>query len=185
MSTGTLAYILAGGVGIVVLVGSYLLGGVVDAEVGVDTDADSGGGKTPFSPSVSTISAGLVGFGVVGWIASANGVHWLVTLLCALTSGIALAVVLRYALSQLASKQHNATASRQSYVGTMAMVSLRIPPGAFGEVVFNDASGAQVSERAWSEDDAAIPLGVTVVITAVTEGGVKVAIPSLTPKKEQ
>jgi hypothetical protein len=197
LTTAQLVFVVIGGVGLAVLLGSLLLGdahlgdlhlgdlhlGDVhagDLHAGAEAHAgtDSGATEIPSFFSLSVISSILVGFGLAGYLTLWGGVPLVAAVFCAIAGGVLLGFVVYYGLIRpLAKQQSSDMLGRQTYAGSEAVVTLRIPAdGGFGEVSFVDSNGARVNQCAWPHDKRAqaIPDGTKVLIIEVTPDGVTV-----------
>jgi hypothetical protein len=83
-------------------------------------------------------------------------------------------VAYQLVVKPLARQQSNSLQSHHAYVGCEGVLSLNIPEGGSGQVVFSDRQGARVLRMAISSDGVALPKDLRVLIIDVTTDGVLV-----------
>ena len=174
-------FIAIGAVGFLVLLGSFLLGEVIQLDhdlsgevgAGADHDLSTDNLGEPSWFSLKVITASMVGFGASGYIASANGIPdalaWPVALAGALAIG---AGTFYLVLKPLAKQQSNSLLSRESYRGLAGEVTLAITDTQPGLVRFRDRNSALVTQRAVLADGGPLPAGAKVLIVDINETGV-------------
>lgn len=189
MSLSEKIFLIIGGIGLLLLVLSVLLGeipvlehsfeGLFSHDVELNTPeaaADGAVSDVPAWYGMKPILAAMVGFGAVGFCTSFYGVPalfaWSLAVLGAFGMG---AIVYHGLIKPLAKQQYNSLLSRQSYVGLLGRVVLSIPEDGFGEIEFRDANGATVRQKATSTEGA-IAYNTAVFITDVTPNDVTVEI---------
>lgn len=167
-----MAYAILAGVSGTLFLISLLFGGIADGIGGVfDTDTDG-----PAGLSLSTLLAAFTAVGVIGLVATTNGLGWWQSLLVALACGLGVGFLIQQFVSKvLVKNQHNTQISRDSYIGRTASVTVAAGPGRVGEVRFTDSNGASVSQPAIVDGDVTYPTGSTVVITSVNPGNVTIS----------
>ncbi len=165
MAEGT--FLAIGVIGLVLLAVSALLGADeadvdmdldLDVDVDLDTDADldspTGGGMAGTVLewlSIKAIAVAAVGFGFVGWAATANGAASFVALVSAITTAIILWILaVRFLFPWLRQQQGDDLQPLEAYEGLPAEVVVRIPPDGIGTVQFTDPNGAVVRRDARS-----------------------------------
>jgi hypothetical protein len=188
LSGSETAFVAIGAVGLLLLLLSFVLGEVEhdvelshpELDVGHEVESHdlghAGDLHTPSWLSMKVITASMVGFGAFGYIASSSGIPELLAWPIAAVGFLALgAGTLFLVLKPLASQQSNTLLSRASYRGLIAKVTLEIPAGRSGFVVFQDRNGARVTQQAVAAAEGdAIAQGTEVYIVDITESGVTV-----------
>jgi membrane protein implicated in regulation of membrane protease activity len=120
--------------------------------------------------NVSSILAFLTWFGAAGFLLLHFGAFSLViVLLAALLAGLAAATLIALFLRKLLQGERIMNPADYRLEGTLARVTVTIPAGGVGEVVFTKA-GTRRSEAARSETGQAIPRGTEVVILSRQHG---------------
>lgn len=169
MSGLEVLFVVTAVLGITVLFVSLVFGEIFDLIGDIDVDG-------PSWMSSSMLSAAIAAFGISGFVAISSGARGIWAILVAIVVGAAIGfIVVNFIQKPLARQQGNSHISRESYVGQNASVTLRIPPGGWGEVRFRDTNGAQVSERAYSATPTEVPAGARVVIDTTSADGVVVS----------
>lgn len=167
-------YITSAVIGFVILM-LGILGG--DADVDTDTDIDLDAEWLSDALNLKALSAGLIGFGVVGWAIGRAELGTMVTLVIAAIGFIAFmyfAVVL--VVRPLRRQQSNTLTNRSSYLSLQAKVTLEIRPDQIGQVELLNSNQVKVTERAKAlEPDQTIPKGSEVMVMSVEPGHVVVA----------
>ena len=159
----TAIYLAAFGVGAVAVLTALLL---TDVEVGGD-GFGFGPDGLPFL-SLTSLAAGLLGFGTGGLIAGWSGLGSLGAGVVAGLSGLVLIAALQgVLLPYLRRQQANSQRSRTSYVGLLGTVTLDIPTDGWGEVAFVDADGNRVRARAVTAEPEALTKDTHVYIADV------------------
>lgn len=181
MAEGT--FLAIGLIGLVLLAVSALLGADeadvdmdldVDLDVDLDTDADldapSGGSSMAGTVlewlSIKAIAVAAVGFGFVGWAATANGAASFIALLSAILTALVLWVLsVRFLFPWLRQQQGDDLQPLEAYEGLTGEVVVRIPADGIGTVQFTDPNGAVVRRDARStHHDHEVKAGTQVLI---------------------
>lgn len=190
-----IAYISLFGAGLVLAIISFVFGQVFDVggevldgvsdsigDIGTGSGADLASAaemRTPAPANLSTMSAGVAGFGAFGYIAAA-GFDWPImgTVVFGLLGFFGSAGALYYIIIvPLSRQQGSVTVKREDFVGLIGEVISEIPAGGFGQIVLTSpASGARVAESATSVDGQSISQGKAVTVTRVTGNSVVVRI---------
>ena len=179
MDAAATAFLVVGGIGVVLLLISLVVG-----EIGhLAFDADGG----PFSLEAVAALLGGVGFG--GAAATAllpEALSDTVTVLLALVAGLALAVPLAWGAVRLARALHDMptteTITRHHLAGTQGVVVSAIPAAGLGEVRL--ALAGQSLKYA-ARSDVALPAGTPVyVVEALSETAVHVVSTAPDPLPE-
>ncbi|TFV54860.1 hypothetical protein E4P42_24770 [Mycobacterium sp. PS03-16] len=172
----TAAYLGAFVVGAVALLSALLL-----ADVGADGGPHAGPADgLPFL-SLTSLSAGVLGAGTGGLIATWAGASAPDAGAVAAAAAVALIAVLNgVLLPYLRRQQANSHRGRASYVGLLGTVTLDVPVDGWGEVSFVDADGTRVRARARTAEPAPLPKATPVYIADVDNDFVHVvAVPDL------
>ena len=156
-------YLAAFGVGGIVVLTALIL---TDFEIGGDGTGFADGGL-PFL-SLTSMSAGLLGAGTGGLIATWSGLSSLAAGIVAVTAGLILTAALQgVLLPYLRRQQSNSHRGRTSYVGLLGTVTLDVPAEGWGEVAFVDADGNRVRARAVTDEPGALTKSTRVYIADV------------------
>jgi membrane protein implicated in regulation of membrane protease activity len=188
MTGSEVAFVAIGTIGLLLLLLSFVLGEMFEhetelsheVEVGPEAEHEIGSAadnmlQTPSWLSMKVITASMVGFGAFGYATAASGLPVLLSWPIAAVGFFAIGAGTYFlVLKPLAAQQSNSLLTRQDYVGCVGKVSLEVPDGGWGQVVFNDRQDAQVTQRAVSQQGA-LPRGASVLIVDVTEDGVVVS----------
>ena len=176
----TAVYFAAFGVGGVAVLTALLL---ADFELGSGSGAGMGHDGLPFL-SLTSVSAGLLGGGTGGLIATWLGLGTLGSALVAVGSGLVLVVALQGLLLPLLRRQQsNSQRGRTSYIGLLGTVTLDVPTDGWGEVAFVDADGNRVRARAVTAEPATLPKSTPVYIADVDADYVHVVtVPGAVPE---
>lgn len=168
----TAVYLAAFVVGAVAVLSALLL-----ADFGSHVGAGDG---LPFL-SLTSLSAGVLGAGTGGLVATWAGAGPGAAGLIALGSAAALVVALNgVLLPYLRRQQANSHRGRASYIGLLGTVSLEVPVGGWGEVSFVDADGNRVRARAKTAEPAPLTKSTPVYIADVDADFLHVvAVPEL------
>ncbi|MGY1770204.1 NfeD family protein [Blastococcus sp. SYSU D00813] len=179
MSTAATTFLVVGGVGVVLLLVSLVVG-----EIGT-LALDAGGG--PFSLEAVAALLGGVGFGGAATVALLpEDLAGTAAVLIALLVGLALAVPLAWGAVRLARTFRDMptteTLTRHHLAGTQGVVVSAVPAGGFGEVRLGLA-GQSLKYAARS--DVALPAGTPVyVVEALSETAVHVVSTAPDPLPE-
>lgn len=168
----TAVYLAAFAVGAVAVLSAFLL---------VDFGAHLGAGDgLPFL-SLTSLSAGVLGAGTGGLVATWAGAGAATAGVIAVGSAVALMAALNgVLLPYLRRQQANSHRGRASYIGLLGTVSLEVPVGGWGEVSFVDADGNRVRARAKTAEPAALAKATPVYIADVDADFLHVvAVPDL------
>ena len=133
------------------------------------TDFDLGMGHAglPFL-SLTSLSAGLLGAGTGGLIATWVGLGTLGSAIVAVAAGLALIGALQgVLLPYLRRQESNSQRGRASYIGRFGTVTLEIPTDGWGEVAFVDGDGNRVRARAITAEPEALTKSTHVYIADV------------------
>lgn len=156
-------YFAAFGVGGIAVLAALLL---TDFEVGADGTGFADGGL-PFL-SLTSVSAGLLGAGTGGLVATWSGLGPLTSAVVAGIAGVVLIALLQgVLLPALRRQQSNSHRGRTSYIGLLGTVTLDVPAEGWGEVAFVDADGNRVRARAVTSEPAALTKSTRVYIADV------------------
>jgi hypothetical protein len=141
---------------------------VLSALVLADFGAHLGAGDgLPFL-SLTSLSAGVLGAGTGGLVATWAGAGTAAAGGVAVGSAAVLIAVLNgVLLPYLRRQQANSHRGRASYIGLLGTVSLEVPVGGWGEVSFVDADGNRVRARAKTAEPAALAKSTPVYIADV------------------
>ncbi|WP_370500711.1 hypothetical protein NWT09_06780 [Mycolicibacterium sp. jd] len=135
-----------------VYLAAFGVGGIAVLTALVLTDFDLGNGFGPDGLpflSLTSMSAGLLGAGTGGLIATWLGLGTMSAAIVALVSGVILIGALQgVVLPFLRRQQSNSQRGRASYIGLLGTVTLDVPADGWGEVAFVDADGNRVRARA-------------------------------------
>ncbi|MGE3857327.1 MAG: NfeD family protein [Dehalococcoidia bacterium] len=165
-SLDTTIFMVLALVGLALLVGSYVLGGAMDAAG--DLGADIGGGDLAGDVvNLHTLSAFLTGFGSLGWLLSGYwGVPPILSALGGLAGGVPMAGLVIWIGTMLQRQSGSSNFSLEDLVGTEAVVTLRMAPGSVGYVEYARGGGTYraIARPAHGEE---IPIGTLVTVTRV------------------
>jgi membrane protein implicated in regulation of membrane protease activity len=167
-----LIYMAIGGVGFLLLVGMLLLGDVLGGDHDGHVDPSDAGGPGIFSARV--MAAFLTAFGVGGVVARYYGWSHPAASGAGVVAGFTMATLVYQFARVLYTQQASTDVVMSSLVGQTAQVSVAIPERGIGQVTLNVA-GSRSDHLARAADGRAVPLGATVVITALGGDGVMVA----------
>lgn len=182
MSDAEWTYASFGALGFAVLLISLLLGDSdvpgsdVSTEVDVHASAESGIDlQSPSWRNVTVIAAALAGFGICGLVTAASGAplvfHVAASLFGFFVTGRISFLLYRWVLRQ----QYDSRISRDSYIGTEAVLTLPISQDGVGQVSFYDLNGHHTMLPARSENGQALPCPMQVLIIDVTDNGAVVS----------
>ncbi|QNG19973.1 hypothetical protein G4H71_14705 [Rhodococcus triatomae] len=156
-----IAFVICLVVGMVALLGAFLVGELAD--LGADVDG------LPFL-SLTVVATGLFGFGAGGVAGTWAGLGTVAATLLAVGLAIVLVVGTRgLLLPYLLRQQANSHIGRTSYIGSIGTVTLAVEPGGWGEVSFVDPEGNRVLGRAVSDEPVALTPATTVYIADVDD----------------
>ena len=116
--------------------------------------------------SIKVIATLAMGFGAAGAIARVYGADYLVSSFVGLASGIALSLLMYFALSLIYRQQSSSLVLTSSAVGQTGIVQTGITPGALGEVSLN-VGGQYMTYLAKSTAAKEIPKGRTVKVVGL------------------
>ena len=143
-----------------------LFAGEVSDLVGGGGDGDLTGDGLSWV-SLTTVSIGLIGFGVVGLTATRYTEGW-TSVLIGIIAGVVFVVIIRqFVLLPLMRQQSNSQLIINSYVGRTASVVITIPSGGWGQVRLTDNNDAVVEYRARTTMGEPINTGTRVTIDEV------------------
>jgi len=153
-------YLAAFGVGGVAILAALLL-----------TDVDFGHGfghdGLPFL-SLTSLSAGLLGAGTGGLIATWSGLGTTGSALVAAVCGLLLIGALQgVVLPYLRRQESNSQRGMASYIGLLGTVALDIPVDGWGEVAFVDPDGYRIRARAVTSEPVTLTKSTQVYIADV------------------
>lgn len=162
-------YLAAFGVGAIAVLTALIL-----------TDFELGGDGLPFL-SLTSLSAGLLGGGAGGLIATWLGMGPIGAAMVAVGSGLVLIAALQgLVLPYLRRQQSNSQRGRASYIGMLGTVTLDVPIDGWGEVAFVDADGNRVRARAVTAEPRTLPKSTPVYIADVDADHIHVvAVPDV------
>ena len=170
-------YLILAVVGVVLLVGMLLLGELgggdheLSHEMVAGHDVDHSGGPSVFSTRI--ISAFITAFGVGGVVGRYYGLSHPASSGIGVVFGVVMSSVVYQFAKVLYSQQASSELTMGSLVGTTAEVSVAIPAGGVGQIVFQ-SRGERTEHIARSSAGTAIARGSQVTITAV--GGDAVSV---------
>ncbi|CAN3127467.1 hypothetical protein ACNUDN_06120 [Mycobacterium sp. smrl_JER01] len=175
----TAVYLAAFGVGGVAVLTALLL---TDVEFGAGSGGGLGADGLPFL-SLTSLSAGLLGGGAGGLIATWVGLATLGSAIVAVVTGLLLIVALQGLLLPLLRRQQaNSQRGRASYIGLLGTVTLEVPTDGWGEVAFVDAEGNRVHARAVTTEPDTLAKSTPVYIADVDDDFIHVVtIPGADP----
>jgi len=164
-------YLAAFGVGGVAILAAVLL-----------TDVEFGHDGLPFL-SLTSLSAGLLGAGTGGLIATFTGLGPLGSAVVAVVSGLLLIGALQgVLLPYLRRQQSNSLRGMDSYIGLLGTVVLDIPTDGWGEVAFVDPDGYRIRARAVTAEPATLTKSTQVYIADVDADYIHVVtVPGIDP----
>jgi membrane protein implicated in regulation of membrane protease activity len=116
--------------------------------------------------SIKVIATLTMGFGAAGAIARVYGADYLVSSFIGLASGIALSLLMYFALSLIYRQQSSSLVLTSSAVGQTGIVQTSITAGALGEVSLN-VGGQYMTYLAKSAGAKEIPKGRTVKVVGL------------------
>ncbi len=123
--------------GILVLLLTTIFGDIGD---GLDGDGDG-----PSFASVTFLSTAILFVGLVGHVSIWLGFKGWLALIFAVVLGFILAYAVKiFVFKPLMNQQFSTTHSDQSYIGSVARVTIPITPGNTGEVSFTNQNGSLV-----------------------------------------
>lgn len=168
----TAIYLAAFGVGGVAVLAALLL-----------TDVELGHDGMPFL-SLTSLSAGVLGAGTGGLIATWFGLGPTGSAIVAVVSGLVLIGALQGVLLPLLRRQQsNSQRGRASYVGLLGEVTLDVPTDGWGEVSFVDVDGNRVRARAVTAEPSTLSRSTRVYIADVDADYIHVvSIPGVEPE---
>jgi hypothetical protein len=152
-----------------VYVAAFVVGGIAVLVTLLLTDLDFGGTHdgVPFL-SLTSLSAGLLGAGTGGLVATWAGVGAVGTGAIAVISALLLIFALQGLLLPFLRRQEaNSAHGRDSYIGRLGTVTLDVPADGWGEIQFVDAAGNRVRARAVTDEPAPLPKATPVYICDV------------------
>lgn len=164
---------------------SLIFGGDSDAEADADTDLDldhdvdhgNGNGEGPGALSLRSISLFATGFGGVAFLVHNFTGRLLVSSVAGLLSGWVLAAIALAAIRAIYQQQASSMISTTQMTGATGMVTTAIPTAGYGEVLLTVA-GRQITRRATTADQAAIPDGTAVRVVKYLGSTVVVEVDS-------
>lgn len=168
----SVAFVVCFVVGLVGIVGSFVVG-----ELGELTGGAGGDGMPILGPT--TIATALFGIGAGGMVAAGFDLGVVSSLLVAvLGGGVLVSLTHGLLLPYLLRQQANSHVGRDSYIGALGTVTLALAHGGWGEVSFTDEDGGRVRARAVTEEPRDLPVGTRVYIADVDSDYVHVvAVP--------
>ena len=177
-----LIYAALAGFGVLLLLSMLLVGDFfggdheLSHEMAVGHDVDHGAGPNPFSTRI--ISAFLTAFGVGGIVGRYYGFSHPLSSAIGVVSGVVMASIVYQFAKILYSQQASSELRMAGLVGTMAEVSVAIPPNGVGQIVLQ-SGGERTEHIARSAGGAAIARGSQVRITSI--GGDSLTVRPATP----
>ncbi|MGV0851705.1 hypothetical protein [Mycolicibacterium phlei] len=148
---------------------AFAVGGIAVLATLLLTDLDLGGNDDglPFL-SLTSLSAGVLGAGTGGLVATWAGCGTLAAGIVAAVSAAALIAALQgLLLPYLRRQEANSAQSRTSYIGRLGTVTLEVPADGWGEVSFVDAAGNRVHARAVTDEPTSLAKATPVYICDV------------------
>jgi membrane protein implicated in regulation of membrane protease activity len=172
--TAATAYLVIGGVGLLIVLAALVLGELLDGVFGA-FDLDVGGGV--FSAPVLGSFLASFGFGAALVMAS-TGANATVAALGGLGSGVVVGGIALAMMRSLMRMPTDATVTTRGLEGTPGVVITPIPVDGYGEVTIRH-HGEQRKYNAMADED--LPAGTRVQVTAVLSPSAVVVAPVASP----
>ncbi|MBB2989917.1 uncharacterized membrane protein YuzA (DUF378 family) [Mycolicibacterium iranicum] len=162
---------------------AFAVGGVAVLAALLLTDVELGHDGLPFL-SLTSLSAGVLGAGTGGLVATWLGAGTVASAVVAVVVGLVVVGALQgLLLPFLRRQQSNSQRGRASYIGLLGTVTLAVPTDGWGEVAFVDTDGNRVRARAITAEPDTLPKSTPVYIADVDADYVHVVtIPGADPE---